>query len=125
MKTKLSLITITLLALAARLTAGEASVTLTWQARPPSENVTHYIISEELSPGRAILGTTTGTNAVIANVSNGQHTYFVSGVNSGNPSQFYGEGMPSQKFIVNIYNYPIASPGIPAGLTGNVTYTFP
>ena len=107
------------LALVATLQAGEANVYLSWQARPAFENVQYYIVSEDLTPGRAILGTTTGTSAVITNVANGAHRYFVSAVNHR------GEGIPSGVFAVNVFNYPIASPGIPGGLTGTVQYTWP
>lgn len=112
-------ITLLLLLLANVSSAGEAIVTLTWTARPTNENTQFYIVSESLSPGRNIIGTTTSTNYVIHQVTNGEHFYFVSAQNS------FGEGIPTMSFRVNIFNYPFGSPGIPANLNGTVNYTFP
>lgn len=126
MKTKLAL-ALLLTLIASSLMAGQANVVLNWTLRPASENVTSYLVYEELSPGKSLVATVSGSisTATITNVANGEHTYFVAGTNSGTPSNFYGEGLPSQKFTVTIYNYPIASPGVPANLTGNVNYFFP
>lgn len=124
MKTKL---TILLTLFATAVMAGQANVVLNWTLRPAGENVTSYLVYEQLSPGKALVATVSGTTstATIMNVANGEHTYFVAGTNFGTPASFYGEGLPSQKFTVTIYNYPIASPGIPANLSGNVVYFFP
>lgn len=99
--------------------ASEARVTLNWTVRPPNENVITYIVSEQLVPGRTVIGHYGGPPVVINNVANGAHNYIISGFNA------FGEGIPSQTVTVNIFNYPIASPGIPANVTASVFYTFP
>lgn len=118
MKTKL---TILFTLIASAVMAGQANVVLNWTLRPTSENVTSYSVYEELSPGRTLLATVSGTTstATITNVANGSHKYFVSGVNS------FGEGIPTQSLSITIFNYPFGSPGVPANLTGNVIYFFP
>jgi hypothetical protein len=118
MKIKM-LIAVALLVSVISLLAGEASVTLTWTARPASENVQFYVVSESLTPGRAIVVITTTNTYTIHNVANGEHFYFVSGLNS------FGEGIPTLPFRVNIFAQPFGSPGIPANLNGNVNYLFP
>lgn len=97
----------------------EAIVTLTWAANPPMDNVVSYVVSELLVPGRSVVGVTPSTSLVLHNVSNGEHKYVVSAVNS------HGEGIPSMPVVVNIFNYPIASPGIPGSVNAAVNYTFP
>lgn len=120
MKTKSRmLITVVLLMSVISLFAGEARVTLNWTPRPPSENVITYIVSEQLSPGLATIGHFAGPPVVINNVINGTHNYIVSGFNA------FGEGIPTQPVTVNIYNYPVGSPGISANLTASVFYSFP
>ena len=86
-----------------------AKVNLSWVARPANENVRYYKVYEVLSTGLVVVGYTTGNTLLLADVSQGSHTYRVAGVGPN------GEGLFRE--VTTLVFPPFNTPGIPDNFT--------
>jgi hypothetical protein len=81
-----------------------AKVTISWEARPASENVKFYRVYKVTPWGSCHVGDTTGTSIFLSDVPQGEHTYRITAVN---PS---GEGL-FKEVSASVFP-PAGTPGI-------------
>ena len=87
-----------------------ARVNLAWTPRPANENVKFYKVYEVHPTGQlSVVGYTTSNTLLIADVSQGSHTYRVAGVGPN------GEGLFRE--VTTLVFPPFNTPGIPDNFT--------